>query len=247
MEKEKKVIKLAIVIRDEEYFQHIVEILQNEKDINVLCAMNIKDLQTEVQPAIAFLEQMIKQQPEILILDQIILREVASLDLERILGYRRKLPNMRTIIVGKRYNEENVLVMMKGGAHGFFKPEQGDEQLIKCVRVVSEGQRWLDTELTNRVFDKISEESEESKESKNSLKALAHISREKLKGLTSREMEILSLVSESMTNEEIAEKLFLSAKTVKTHVRNIFEKTGIRNRVEAALTYTRYALLSHTT
>lgn len=244
---EKKEITLAVVIRNEEYFQHMMKVLQGEKDIKVLCAMNIKDLQREKESAIAFLEKMIEQKPEILILDQIILREVASLDLERILGYRRKLPNMRTIIVGKRYNEENVLVMMKGGAHGFFKPEQGDEQLIKCVRVVSEGQRWLDTELTNRVFDKISEESEESKESKNSLKALAHISREKLKGLTSREMEILSLVSESMTNEEIAEKLFLSAKTVKTHVRNIFEKTGIRNRVEAALTYTRYALLSHTT
>jgi DNA-binding CsgD family transcriptional regulator len=53
-------------------------------------------------------------------------------------------------------------------------------------------------------------------------------------------MEILSYISESMTKDEIAQKLFLSAKTVKTHIRNIFGKTGIRNRVEAALLYTRY-------
>ena len=231
---EKKEITLAVVIRKEEYFQHIMKVLQGEKDISVLCAMNIKDLQAEVQPAIAFLEQMIKQQPEILILDQIILREVASLDLERILGYRRKLPSMKTIIVGEHYNEENVLVMMQGGAHGFFKPEQGGEQFIKCVRKVSEGQRWLDTELINRIFEKF------IKDSKDPRKALSHISKEKLKKLTTREMEILALISESMTNEEIAEKLFLSTKTVKTHVRNIFEKTGIRNRVQAALTYTRY-------
>lgn len=58
-------------------------------------------------------------------------------------------------------------------------------------------------------------------------------------------MEVLAQISESMTNEEIGVKLFLSPKTVKTHLRNIFEKAGIRNRVEAALIYTRYVLMSH--
>jgi DNA-binding NarL/FixJ family response regulator len=48
-----------------------------------------------------------------------------------------------------------------------------------------------------------------------------------------------------MTNEEIAQKLFLSAKTVKTHTRNIFAKANIRNRVEAALMYTRHTQISH--
>jgi DNA-binding CsgD family transcriptional regulator len=48
-----------------------------------------------------------------------------------------------------------------------------------------------------------------------------------------------------MTNEEIADKLFLSAKTVKTHLRNIFAKAEIRNRVEAALLYTRHTLMLH--
>jgi NarL family two-component system response regulator LiaR len=55
----------------------------------------------------------------------------------------------------------------------------------------------------------------------------------------------MELISKSMTNEEIADKLFLSAKTVKTHLRNIFAKADIRNRVEAALIYTRHALISH--
>ena len=58
-------------------------------------------------------------------------------------------------------------------------------------------------------------------------------------------MEVMALISKSMTNEEIADKLFLSSKTVKTHVRNIFAKSEIRNRVEAALLYTRLALMLH--
>ena len=77
------------------------------------------------------------------------------------------------------------------------------------------------------------------------LKPLTHLSSAKLKMLSPREMEVLALISESMTNEEIADKLFLSPKTVKTHMRNIFAKSGIRNRVEAALMYTRHALISH--
>ena len=58
-------------------------------------------------------------------------------------------------------------------------------------------------------------------------------------------MDVMALISKSMTNEEIADKLFLSSKTVKIHVRNIFAKSGIRNRVEAALLYTRHALMLH--
>jgi NarL family two-component system response regulator LiaR len=58
-------------------------------------------------------------------------------------------------------------------------------------------------------------------------------------------MEIMELISHSMTNEEIADKLFISSKTVKTHLRNIFAKADIRNRVEAALLYARHTLMLH--
>jgi len=226
-----------------------MDILQNEKDINVLCGMNIKDLKSEgeKESAIAFLEKMIEQKPEILILDQIILREAASLDLERILGYRKALPDMKTLIIGEHYNEENVRVMMQGGARGFFKLEQDnqdDGQLIKCIHVVAQGEYWLEAKLTTRFID---ENNEESKKKKDLLKSLSDLSKAKIEMLTRREMEILALISESMTNEEIAQKLFLSTKTVKTHVRNIFEKTNIRSRVEAALMYTRHELLSRAT
>ena len=237
-----KKIKLSTVTSDEKYLQHLTKRLHGEKDISLRNTIIIKNIQSEMEEVLAFLKQMIKERPDILLLDQTILRDVAAMDLERILSYRHELPTMKIIIVGKRYNEENVMAMMQGGAQGFFRAEQDDEHLIKCIRVVARGEYWLDAELTKRVFDEVIKEFAEKKDR---LKSLAHLSPAKLEMLSPREMEVLALISESMTNEEIADKLFLSPKTVKTHLRNIFSKSGIRNRVEAALLYTRHAMMSH--
>ncbi len=234
--------KLAVVTCDEKYLQQLTNLLHGEKDIRLLSTIIIKNLKSEVKQTIAFVKQMIEQRPDILLLDQIILLEVASLNLGKIFDYRDKLPNMKTIIVGERYNEENVMAMMMVGARGFFQTALGDKQLIKCIRVVAQGEIWLDAKLITRVFDEFIEEFVKKRDL---LKSLTHLNLAKLETLSPREMEIMALISESMTNEEIADKLFLSAKTVKTHLRNIFAKAEIRNRVEAALLYTRHTLMLH--
>ena len=237
-----KMTKLAIVTCDEKYLQQFTNLLHGEKDIRLLSTIIIKNLKSEVKQTIAFVNQMIEQRPDILLLDQVILLEVASLNLGKIFDYRDKLPNMKTIIVDERYNEENVMAMMMVGARGFFQTALGDKQLIKCIRVVARGEIWLDAEMITRVFDEFIKEFVKKRDL---LKSLTHLSLAKLDMLSPREMEVLALISESMTNEEIADKLFLSAKTVKTHLRNIFAKAEIRNRVEAALLYTRHTLMLH--
>jgi DNA-binding NarL/FixJ family response regulator len=108
--------------------------------------------------------------------------------------------------------------------------------------VVARGEIWLDAALITRVFDEFIEELTKKRDL---FESLTHLSMAKLEMLSPREMEIMALISHSMTNEEIADKLFISSKTVKTHLRNIFAKADIRNRVEAALVYTRHALISH--
>ena len=222
--------------------QQLTNRLHREKDISLLITITIKNLESEVERALAFLKQMIEQRPDMLLLDQVILREVAALDLERTLGYRNKLPTMKTIIVGKRYNEDNVMAMMQGGARGFFRTALDDEHLVKCIRMVARGRIWLEAGMTTHFLEEFIKESMKKRDL---LKSLTHLSSAKLDMLSPREMEVLALISQSMTNEEIAEKLCLSSKTVKTHMRNIFAKAGIRNRVEAALLYTRHTLILH--
>ena len=235
-------IKLAIITRDENYLQQISNLLHGEKDINLLSAIIIKNLKSEAKHSIVFLRRMIKQRPDILLLDQEILQDAASLNFERTLDYLDKLIATKIIIVGERYNEENVMAMIQGGVQGFFLLALGNEQLIKCIRVVDRGEIWLDAEMTTRVFDEVFKEFTKRRDV---IQSLTELDSAKLDTLTPREMEVMALIVKSMTNEEIADKLFISSKTVKTHLRNIFEKAGIRNRVEAALAYTRHALMSH--
>ena len=237
-----KMIKPSVITCDEKYLQQLTNRLHEEKGIRLLNTIIIKNVKSDVKQLNAFVSQMIKQQPDMLLLDQVILRDAAALDSEIILVYRDKLPTMKIIIVGERYNEENVMVMLQAGARGFFKTALGDEQLIKCIRVVAGGEIWLEAELITRVLEELIKESMNKRDI---LKSLSHLSSSKLKMLSQRELEVLRLISQSMTNEEIADKLFLSSKTVKTHLRNIFAKTKIRNRVEAALLYTRHTLISH--
>jgi DNA-binding NarL/FixJ family response regulator len=237
-----KKIKLTVITHDEKYLQQLTNRLDEEQDIDLLSTIIIKDLKSNVKQAIAFVEKMIAQRPDILLLDQIFMRDAAAMNLQKVLDYRDRLINTRVIIVGERYNEENIIAMMQGGARGFFRTELGEEQLVKCIHVVARGEIWLDADLTTRVFEEFIKE---FKMKRDRLKSLTHLRVAKLEMLSPREMEVLALISQSMTNEEIADKLFLSSKTVKTHLRNIFAKGGIRNRVEAALIYTRHTLMPH--
>ena len=222
--------------QDESRLENLYELL------NVVTEYELSDLESEAEKVLAFMEQMVKQPPDILLFEQAILRDVAALDLEKILYYIDKMPTVKAIIIGIRFNEENVVMMMLGGVRGFFRFEQGVEQLIKCIRVVFRGEIWLDAETNTRVFEEVLKK---FRMRRDLIQPLTELHSEKLKRLSPREMEIMELISHSMTNEEIADKLFISSKTVKTHLRNMFLKAEIRNRVEAALLYTRHAITSH--
>ena len=229
-------IKLAVIYKDEASEARLLNCLRGEKDLIVQGFIIIQNVSHELDKGLAFINKMVDSPPDIIIVDGKILRETAALSLPPILGFMRKCPGMRAIIISDRFNEENVIIMMKQGARGFLLKEHCDANIIKCIRVVARGEFWLSSKLISSVLDEFLRECEK----KLLLKAPNSNQLAKMKDISKREMEVMALISESMTNEEIAEKLFLSAKTVKTHIRNIFEKTGIRNRVEAVLLYIRY-------
>lgn len=230
-------IKLAVMCTDAESEAKLLSCLRNEEDFIVNGSIVIQNIAQESNKGLTFMDRMVRQQPDVNIMDMDLLKEAAARCMPMIMEYMKKFPFTRTIIIGERFHEQNVITLLKGNVRGFLLRDQLVANIVaKCIRVVARGEVWLSANLIGRVCDELVRESR--------LKLLPKPPNsdqlEKMNAISRREMEILSLVSESMTNEEIAQKLFLSTKTVKTHVRNIFEKTGIRNRVEAALLYTRY-------
>jgi len=104
---------------------------------------------------------------------------------------------------------------------GFFYKDDHFEVFLKGIRSIFQGEIWVSRKtLLKCVFESF-------KERKSAI--------EEKTALTSREIEILSLVSMGSTNEEIANKMCISTNTVKTHLYNIFKKINVENRLQAAL------------
>lgn len=232
-----RMIKVTMMCTDVASEAKLLNCLRGDKDFIVNGSIVIRNVVQESSKCLAFMNTMVESQPEITLMDMDLLREAAAHYMPMVVEYIKKIYFTRTIMIGERFHEQNVITMMKGGARGFLLREQlTTDTIIKCLHIVARGEVWLSGDLISRVCDELMRENRQ----KPILKSPDRNQLEKMNIVSRREMEILSLVSESMTNDEIAQKLFLSTKTVKTHVRNIFEKTGIRNRVEAALLYTRY-------
>lgn len=104
---------------------------------------------------------------------------------------------------------------------GFFYKEDHFEIFLKGIRSILSGEIWVSREILLKcVFESFNDKKRAIEEKT---------------ALTSREIEILSLVSMGSTNEEIATKMFISTNTVKTHLYNIFKKINVENRLQAAL------------
>jgi RNA polymerase sigma factor (sigma-70 family) len=137
-------------------------------------------------------------------------------------------PATRVIILTAFSEEENVLNAAKGGARGYLLKGVSTAALRQAIKTVHGGGVSIDKEIPAAdVFEEIvqSQSSENVQESDD----------DAIKSLTKRELEILRLVAEGLTNEEIGKRIFISEKTVKTHLTNIFDKLKVNNRFKAAL------------
>ncbi|MET8154050.1 response regulator [Actinoplanes sp. NPDC049668] len=120
--------------------------------------------------------------------------------------------------------DEPVFAALRAGASGFLLKDIRPADLADAVRVVARGEALLAPTVTRRLLDRFAA----------GLPAGPGPDR-RLELLTAREAEVLTLVARALTNTEIAERLFLTQATVKTHVSAILTKLGLRDRVQAAV------------
>jgi len=222
----RKTIKAVIIENDTAFINKLVKAIE-EEGIGVLRVCS------DVEAAKEYLTTL-KSQPDVLLISLEMLREAAAIFLDYIRGLRSKFFSAKLIVIGDRCTEEGRLSLSREGVHGFIQRSEPIPKIIKCISVVAAGEIWMDAAIVSRVFEECSRY---HKESDDVISPANPSHYRKLEKLTSREKEILELLSMSLTNEEIARGLYISSDTVKTHVRNIFEKLEVKNRVEAVLIY----------
>jgi NarL family two-component system response regulator LiaR len=121
-------------------------------------------------------------------------------------------PNVKVLILTGYHTEAELLLSLEAGVDGYIFKEVTSSELINAVKEVAKGNFYLSPEVARKVKD---------------------ITISPKSALTSREFEVLLALKNGLTSEEIAQELCLSLSTVKTHLRNIYQKLGVRNRVEA--------------
>ncbi len=135
-------------------------------------------------------------------------------------------PNTKVLIIGVPKSESAILQYVMAGAAGYVLKDVPVERLLDNVRAAHQDEALISPTIAAALMNQVAE--------------LAHISAQyaldphAVADLTAREREVLSLIGNSLTNQEIAEKLFIEVGTVKNHVHNILKKLAVTSREEAA-------------
>jgi DNA-binding NarL/FixJ family response regulator len=208
---------IKIVIADDHtlFREGLKRILSLEKDMLVV---------GEAATADEAVEAVERARPDILLLDLKMPQGDALQSLGKI---SERSPGTKVVILTAYSEEQNILASAKGRARGYVLKGVSASTLMQAIRKVQAGEIWVDRALAGGAhFERLaSTEPFEAGPPAN----------ETLRSLTKRELEILRLVADGLTNEEIGRKLFISDKTVKTHLTNILDKLQVNNRFKAAL------------
>jgi DNA-binding NarL/FixJ family response regulator len=135
----------------------------------------------------------------------------------------------RVVVLTTFADDESIFPALRAGAAGYLTKDASAEEIEAAIRAVHGGQTWLDPAAQARIVSALGDAPQKTSTSASNTYP---------DGLTPREAEVLALVGEGLSNQEIGEQLFLSQATVKTHVNRIFAKTGVRDRAQAV----RYAI-----
>ncbi len=140
--------------------------------------------------------------------------------IETTILFKQKFPDIRILALTMHEDISIITQMVKAGASGYLLKGSNMKEIIEAIRVVHNNSRYLSSKVQSILMDNLS--SDTGIDQKGSTPKPV---------ITSREREILNLVAMEMTNEEIANKLFISERTVETHRRNISTKTQTKSIV----------------
>lgn len=198
-------IRLLVADDHKILLRGLLEVIRLESDLEVVASC------TDGKAA---LEEIRRSTPDVAILD-VSMPELDGISVARE-ARREGLPT-RIVILTAVIDDEQAVEIARIGIEGVVLKEMAPHLLIECIRAVHAGKRWIEKDSLSRAAERMVRRDE------------AH---QAAGPLTRREIEVLRMVAEGLRSREIADKLFVSEGTVKFHLHNLYEKLGVRGRVE---------------
>lgn len=205
-------IKVAIVEDDEEVREGLSILINGSPGFQCVAAYPDAEL------AAKFLHA---QEPDVVLMD---IQLPGMSGIECIQKLREKRPELQIMVLTVYEDDDRIFKSLVAGASGYILKKTPPAELLEAIRDLHNGGSPMSDGIARRVVQAFQQMGVSSREMEN---------------LTGREMEVLSYVAQGYPDKEIAEKLFLSNETVRTHLRNTYRKLHVRSRTEAMVKYLR--------
>ncbi len=153
------------------------------------------------------------------------MKGMGGIELIRIM--KEKYPEIRILVLTTFYDDKNITEAIAGGADGYLLKDSGKDAILGAVNQIIGGTTVLDQKVMLRLTALMSRNHSAVKPEETEPKT-----KEFAEELTGREQEICTLMVEGLTNRQIADRLYISEGTVKNYISNIYDKTGIHDRVK---------------
>ena len=168
--------------------------------------------------------------PDVILMD-VRMPRVGGIEATRRLA--ESMPTSKIIMLTVSDEEDDLYEAIKAGATGYLLKEISIEEVADAIRAVMQGQTLISPSMASKLIVEFA----------NLSKVASERSSVPVPRLTERELDVLRLVAQGLTNREIADQLYIAENTVKNHVRNILEKLHLHSRMEAVLYAVREKLL----
>ena len=208
----------VLIIEDQDMARVALSvILSKNPDIQIL------DMATDGQEGV---DKALGLKPDLVIMD-IGLPTIDGIEATRLI--KESNPKIRALMYTSRETEDDIFDAFQAGADGYITKGATVEQTISAVVAVSEGTGWLDPAIAKVVLTNI----KRTNPTEGRRGEINYKLGKNLYGLTEREMDVLALIVDGLTNPQIADKLCITISTTKTHVHSILQKLYVKTRAKA--------------